>query len=103
MEPLLWGLTDNQRWYLGVGTLCVAAVVLLPVAFRVLRDVKGVEEETSTPQELLGPLEQAYAAGQMSDEEYQKIKHSVVRSAVPDVPAKPRLSEQPPGPDSPTL
>jgi hypothetical protein len=76
MPALTWSA------YLVLACLTVALVVGMVWAVRVYRDVRGEDDDPAdTPQGLLDPLEQAFAAGQMSAEEYQKIRSSVVRVA----------------------
>jgi hypothetical protein len=74
---------------------------------RVWRDLKDPAEEPSTdPSELLEPLSGAFAAGQMTDEEFARVRESVRRAASPDGGAPPSHSEQdptpPPDPGLPT-
>ena len=78
-------------WFGTLVVLTVAMTVGSVWVMRVWNDVKGGAKESSDdPVELLEPLAEAFAAGQMSEEEYQRIKQSVGRSG--------RLSEPPPRP-----
>lgn len=74
--------------------LIAALAVGTVLAYRVYRDVKEEPADTSTdPDDLLGPLTEAYAAGQMSEEEYHRTRDSILRpgavGAVPSLPIRP--------------
>lgn len=88
----------NLMWYLALVVLTVAMAVGSVWMLRVWNDVKGEESEKPVgPDDLLGPLAQAFAAGQMSEEEYQRIKQSLGLGGsrpVPTVP--PRSIPEPP-------
>jgi uncharacterized membrane protein len=79
--------------------LTVAMAVGSVWMLRFWNDVKGETEEKPTrPDDLLGPLAQAFAAGQMSEEEYQRIKQSLGLGGSRPVPPKPRPTPDPPPP-----
>lgn len=62
--------------------LGVALIIALIVAMRVYRDLKGgVEESLTEPDDLFESLIAAYAAGQMSQDEYFRARDAVVRAA----------------------
>jgi uncharacterized membrane protein len=85
-----WGALTG---YLPVILLLIALVAAGVWAQRVWTDVKGEGEEVSTdPDDLLGPLSEAFAAGQMSEEEYLRIRESIGRGGRPgQVPARPEV------------
>lgn len=75
-------LDPNLRWYATLVLLSVGVVVGVPWALWVWKGAKGdLGCDSDTAEGLLGPLEEAYASGQMSDEEYQRIRSSVVKVA----------------------
>jgi hypothetical protein len=79
---LAFSMDPSRHPYLTLALLSVALVVGLVWAYRVVRDVRGEsEEETDSPEDLLTPLAEAFAAGQMSEEEYQRIRASLARGA----------------------
>jgi len=74
---------QNYPWYLGVLGLICLTIFGLPFAVRVWRDVKeGPEDESTDAEDVIGPLTDAYAAGEISNEEYEKIKNSVQKSGL---------------------
>lgn len=79
-----FGLIDpNLKWYLTLALLTIALLVGVVLTHRVLRDVKGDAEESLTdPDDLLNPLSEAFASGQMSQEEYERIQASVRRGVL---------------------
>ncbi len=72
-------LDPNLKWYGALILLIVAAAVLVPYALRVWRDVnEGVDEGSSDPDDVLRPLTEAFAAGEISREEYERVRDSLV-------------------------
>jgi hypothetical protein len=72
------------KWYLGLAALTIALIVGMVWVYRVLSDLRGERGDTSdTPEGLLDPLSQAFESGQMSEEEYNRIRASVGR-VLPD-------------------
>ena len=75
---------DPRLWYLTLVVLVVASVVGVVIAHRVWREAHGeVEAESDRPEDLLAPLAEAFAAGQMSEEEYARIRASLGRPIQP--------------------
>lgn len=75
---------NNPTWTLYVPLIALTVAILVGClwAYRVIQGVKGDhEEETTTPDDLLTPLVEAYRAGQMSEEEYLRIRGSIEREA----------------------
>ncbi len=71
----------NNAWNLGVLGLLLFTVFGLPYAFRVWKDVReGPDDETTDVEDVIGPLTDAYAAGEISKEEYDRIQISVEKS-----------------------
>lgn len=99
------GLPKPLATLLPVLLIALALAVAAVLAHRVWRDVKGESDEPSTdPDELLGPLTEAYTSGQMSAEEYERIRRSMTRAgyadpryALPVRPARPPAPPQPGG------
>ena len=86
--------------YLPFIALVVALLVATVLAYRVLRDLRGESDETLTEAEdLIGPIEEAYAAGHMSEEEYLRARGAVARSGFPgrfdDLPGRSKLAGGP--------
>ena len=98
--------TKNELSLIPVIALVVALVIALVMAYRVYGDLKQGGEETLTePDDLLQPIINAYSAGQMSREEYQRACEAVGRAGIAgDAPVSklPRAeSEGPQAPASP--
>jgi hypothetical protein len=67
--------------YLPMIGLALALVVAALLAYRVARDLKADPDESLTEaDDLLGPLEEAYAKGQMSEPEYLRARDAIVRA-----------------------
>ena len=74
---------QNYPWYLGVLVLLTFTIVGLPIAMRIWRDVKeGPDDESVEADDVIGPLTDAFAAGEISKEEYERIKNSVDKSGL---------------------
>ena len=104
MTTTLALIDPNLRWYLIFTMLTVALVVGMVMVHRVWRDVKGEAEDLTTdPEDLLAPLAEAFAAGQMSEEEFQRIRDSTIRGipdSQPSVPQnRPKVIRQGPATD----
>ena len=77
----LQDFSRHNAWNLGVMGLLVFTVFGLPYAFRVWKDVReGPEDETTDIEDVIGPLTDAYAAGEISKEEYDRIQNSVEKA-----------------------
>ena len=71
-------LDANLAWYLALILMIVAAAVMIPYALRVWRDVKnGGDECATSPEDVLGPLTEAFQEGEISREEYERIRDSL--------------------------
>ena len=72
---------DPNLWkYVPVVILTVALVIAIPWAIRTIREARGeVQPDSDNPDDILGPLAEAFAAGQMSEEEYNRIRSSIER------------------------
>ncbi len=88
MMTTLAALSFSWKTMLPVGLLTAALAIGTLLAQRVWNDLKGESPESSSdPADLLGPLADAFSAGQMSEEEYQKIRTSVARGLSTEKPA----------------
>lgn len=72
---------DPNLWkYVPVIVLTAALVIAIPWTIRTYREARGeVEPDCDNPDDILGPLAEAFAAGQMSEEEYNRIRSSIER------------------------
>lgn len=71
--------TDNMAIF-PVVALGIALAVALILAMRVFRDLKGENEQPLTEtNDLLQPLIDAFASGQMSQEEYRRARQAINR------------------------
>ncbi|MGE3819143.1 MAG: hypothetical protein AB7I30_06875 [Isosphaeraceae bacterium] len=99
-------IDSDTKWYLTFALLAFGIVVGVPWAIRTWKEAKGDVEETSdTAEGLLGPLEEAYASGELSEEEYRRIRSSVVKVAAPGRLSDlsiPQLEPREAGPPEPT-
>lgn len=93
-KPMSTDPFTQHPWVLvGMSVAVVAGMVWLR---RVWLSVRGEDDtESCTPDDLLTPLARAHRAGQMSDEEYRRIRASIV-TGESDPPITPRG-----GPSSP--
>ena len=83
MLQLLPNFSANYPWYIGVLGVLIFTLFGLPYAMQVWRDVKeGPEDDTTDVEDVIGPLTDAYAAGEISKEEYEKIQNSVEKSSL---------------------
>ncbi len=81
MTMLFAASNISLAWVLSLVGFTVAITVGTIWTYRVWNDIRGeTDEDVSTnPADLLEPLSAAFAAGQMSEEEYQRIRQSLVR------------------------
>lgn len=92
----LRALDPNLMWYLVLVVLTVAMIIGALLTRNLWNDLKGLNDEPATgPDELLAPLSEAFAAGQMDEAEYQRIRASVERVVTPEPPPKPRPKPAP--------
>jgi len=93
---------SNRPTYIGVALLAVLLVALLIKAYRVWEEIHDVEEPDS-PGDLLASFEQAHAAGELDDEELERVRARLqpAPSLGEKASSSPRKSEAtpPPGPD----
>lgn len=95
MATTFAAIDPTLKWYLTLFLLTAALVGVTVWASRVWNVLKSDgDEERTDPKELISPLAQAFAAGQMTEEEYQRIKQSVRASTSWEddysVPRKPK-------------
>lgn len=99
MITTLAALSPAWKTILPVALLTAALAVGTILAHRIWTDLKGEGSETpSDPNDLLGPLADAYSEGQMSEEEYRKIRTSIERGLSAGGPAA--LPVRPPAPSA---
>jgi hypothetical protein len=92
MTTIIAQVDSNLKWYIAFAVLSVAATVGIWMVSRVIREAKGEVDETIHEDDLLTPLAQAYAAGQMSKDEYRRILDSIQRGGA-DVQLPTRKTE----------
>ena len=67
-------------WYAVLVAMALAALMGAVWAHRVWREARGeVDDESCTTEDLLSPLALAYKSGQMSEDEYRRIRDSLRR------------------------
>jgi uncharacterized membrane protein len=67
-------------YYVGLGLLVVLLVVALIKAYRVWEEIHDVEEPDS-PADLLESFEEAHAAGELDDEEFERVRRRLAEPA----------------------
>lgn len=88
---------QNLMWFVALVAFTTALVVGSVWMLRVWNDVKGeTVERSDDPDDILRPLAEAFSAGQMSEEEYQRIKRSIGRGGT--APMSPTGPGPKPGP-----
>ncbi len=80
MATIFAALSPTVQWYLTLTLLSAALLSGVIFAHRVISDLKGgTEGRSDDPDDLIAPLTEAFAAGQMSKEEYDRIRESIHR------------------------
>jgi uncharacterized membrane protein len=90
IEITAWALTgplrslkiSPQYYYVGLALLIVMIVIALVKAYRVWEEIRDVEEPDS-PADLLQSFEEARAAGELNEEEMERVRQQLARSAMP--------------------
>jgi len=87
----VWSAADRpaesyQATYIGLGLLAALLLVILIKAYRVWEEIHDVDEPPS-PAELLASFEQAHAAGEMDDQELERVRERLRRSSTLEEPA----------------
>jgi len=92
---------SNQPTYIGLALLAVLLVVLLVKAYRVWGEIHDVEEPDS-PGDLLASFERAHAAGELDDEEFERVRARLKHSPTvePQTSSSPRPGEATPAPET---
>ncbi len=67
------GLKLSPPYYLGLGILVALMVVALVKAYRMWEELHDVEEPDS-PTDLLASFEEAHDAGELDDEEFERVR-----------------------------
>jgi hypothetical protein len=76
------------------------AVVLGGLAIRFARRQAMEEDRPTRPEDVLGPLEEAYRRGELDEAEYQRVRRSVERGPAHPPDPRPHPAPSPP-PDEP--
>ncbi|MFI5461452.1 MAG: hypothetical protein ACHRXM_39125 [Isosphaerales bacterium] len=84
---------SNQPTYIGLALLAVLLVVALVKAYRVWGEIHDVEEPDS-PGDLLASFERAHAAGELDDEEFERVRDRLKHSPTFGIRTS---SSEPPG------
>jgi hypothetical protein len=87
MGPLRSLKISPQSYYVGLALLIGLMVIALVKAYRVWEEIRDVEEPDS-PADLLESFEQARAEGELNDEEMERVRQRLARSAMPAPPPK---------------
>ncbi len=66
----------NSSYYIGLGVLVVLMIVALVKAYRMWEEINDVEEPDS-PTDLLATFEAAHAAGEIDDEELERVRQKL--------------------------
>jgi hypothetical protein len=94
-SPSLWT-------YLPIVLLILAIMIGVPVAYRLWREAHEEDEEPASDAERLSQLEKAYYLGQMSAEEFHRVRESLAgpKTSPPPVrnPVGPDRGTEPPSP-----
>jgi hypothetical protein len=73
-------LDDQGRYYIGLALLVAVALVALYKAYRVWEEIHDVEEPDS-PADLLQSFSQAHAAGELDDDEFDRVRRRLESDA----------------------
>ncbi len=95
----------NTGWgILPLIAMIAALGVAMIITYRVVRDLKGgTNERLTDSDDLLNPLLQAYAAGEMSREEYLRARDAVVRAGYAGSGLDQTIADPPAAPEKPPL
>jgi len=74
------GFKLGPAYYWGLGILAVLMVVALVKAYQMWEELHDVEEPDS-PADLLESFEEAHSAGELDDEEFERVRRRLARSA----------------------
>jgi len=66
-------IPTGPAYYVGLALLTILVIVLLVHAYRVWEEIHDVEESDS-PSDLLESFEQAHAAGELDDQELERVR-----------------------------
>jgi hypothetical protein len=71
-----------QYYYVGLALLIVMMVIALVKAYRVWEEIQDVEQPDS-PADLLKSFEEARAAGELNEDEMDRVRKQLARAAMP--------------------
>ena len=74
------GLSFSAWYYVGLGILVVLMLIALVKAYQVWEEIHDVEEPDS-PIDLLEAFEEAHAAGELDDEEFERVRRRLAGPA----------------------
>jgi uncharacterized membrane protein len=72
-------VVSARQYYVGLAILTVLLVVALVKAYRMWEEIHDVEEPDS-PIDLLETFEEAHAAGELDDEEFERVRRRLAAS-----------------------
>jgi uncharacterized membrane protein len=76
----------GPSYYVGLAILVVLVVVALVKAFQMWEEIHDVEEPDS-PTDLLESFEEAHAAGELDDEEFERVRRRLASPVETPAPA----------------
>ena len=93
-RAVLLAALSTAAWYnMGLVVVLVVLAIAGVMAYRVWREVNE-EIEPATPEELLASFAQARAEGELDDEEYDRVRRQIEKTA-----SRPAPTQQPGGDD----
>lgn len=95
----------GTSYYVGLALLTTLVIVLLVYAYRVWAEIHE-EIEPESPRELLNTFEEAYAAGEIDQEELSRVRNLLLQENVNRLEkdssamaaVRSRMTEEPPAP-----
>lgn len=96
-RPVLLAALSSAAWYnIGLVVVLLALAIAIVVAYRVWSEVNE-EIEPATPEELLASFERARAEGELDEEEYDRVRRNIEKTASPPPTSKRPARDQEPG------
>jgi hypothetical protein len=96
---ILAALPPDLYWYVTLVVMSLAVVLGIRWATRVWREARGEgDDDRGTTEDLLTPLVQAYQAGELSEEEYRRIRATLASGPAAGLPPlRSNTVDRPPG------
>ena len=88
-----------SHYYWGLAVLAVLMVIALVQAYRMWEEIHDVEEPES-PTELLETFEEAHAAGELDDDEFERVRRRLAGSTTDQDKASPPADPESGKPDA---